>query len=65
MKLVIDEDRCEGHGKCVKAAPELFSFPEDSDYGVVLVDEVPEELKAKAEQAIRLCPRQAISWVKG
>ena len=45
------------------SAPEVFKLGED-DVSVVLVDEVPKELEEKVNRAIRLCPRQAIAWVK-
>lgn len=63
MKVVVSEDLCEGHGKCEMAAPEVFELRED-DLSHVLVDDVDEELAPKVERAIRLCPRQAIAWVK-
>jgi len=63
MKVVVNADMCEGHGKCQQAAPEVFKLGDD-DVSVVLVDDVPEALKGKVDRAIRLCPRQAISWVK-
>ena len=63
MKVEVSHDRCEGHGKCQTAAPEVFELRDD-DMSYVLIDVVPEHLKAKVELAIRLCPRQAIDWVK-
>lgn len=63
MKVVVDEDLCEGHGKCEAAAPEVFELGDD-DLSHVLVDDVHEELRAKVENAIRLCPRQAIRWAE-
>lgn len=63
MKVIVDEDLCEGHGRCETAAPEVFELGDD-DLSHVLVDDVPEELRAKVENAIRLCPRQAIHWEK-
>jgi len=63
MKVVVNADMCEGHGKCQQAAPEVFKLGDD-DVSVVLVDDVPEALKGKVDRAIRLCPRQAISWMK-
>lgn len=62
MNVTVDHDRCEGHAKCQAAAPEVFEVRDD-DLSYVLVDEVPEELVPKVEQAIRLCPRQAIVWL--
>ena len=61
MRVRVDPDRCEGHGKCEAAAPEVFRVGDD-DLSRVLVDEVPEELTAAVERAIRVCPRQAIAW---
>jgi len=61
MKVVVNPDKCEGHGKCEKAAPAVFKLGDD-DVSVVLVDEVPESLREQVERAIRLCPRQAIAW---
>lgn len=63
MKVVVNPDMCEGHGKCELAAPEVFKLGPD-DVSVVLVDDVPDSLKDKVDRAIRLCPRQAISWAK-
>lgn len=63
MKVEVNHDKCEGHGKCEQAAPEVFELRDD-DLSYVLVDEVPPEQKEKVDRAIRLCPRQAISWVE-
>lgn len=63
MKVVVNADMCEGHAKCEMAAPEVFKLGPD-DVSIVLLDDVPEDLKEKVDRAIRLCPRQAISWVK-
>lgn len=61
MKVTVNSDMCEGHAKCEKVAPEVFKVGED-DVSVVLVDEVAPDLVEKVERAIRMCPRQAISW---
>ena len=63
MKVVVNPDMCEGHGKCELTAPEVFKLG-PNDVSVVLVDDVPDSLKDKVDRAIRLCPRQAISWAK-
>lgn len=61
MKVIVNEDMCEGHGKCEMSAPEVFKLGPD-DVSIVLIDEVPTELEEKVARAIRLCPRQAIAW---
>jgi ferredoxin len=59
MKVMVDPDRCEGHARCVELAPEVFALNDDG-LSVVLLEHPGEELRAKVEAAVRLCPRQAI-----
>ncbi len=61
MKVVVDYDLCEANALCMKSAPEIFRVEED-DTLTVLVENVPANLKEKALEAARLCPRQAISY---
>ncbi|MCY1081923.1 ferredoxin [Archangium lansingense] len=63
MKIVVDWDRCEANGVCVRAASEAFNLDE-KDQLHVLVENVTPELRAKVEQAVRDCPRQALSLSK-
>ena len=63
MKVIVDHDRCEGHGKCVKEAPEVFALGDD-DLSVVKLADIPASLKEKVDHAIRLCPRQALDWAQ-
>jgi ferredoxin len=60
MKIVIDYDLCEANAVCMDVCPECFRVEED-DTLTVLIEEPPEELRGKVEEAVRLCPRQAIS----
>ena len=59
MKVVVDYDLCEANALCMEACPQVFRVEED-DTLTVLMDEVPEELRSKLQEAERLCPRQAI-----
>ena len=61
MKVTVDHDRCEGHGKCVMAAPDVFELRDD-DLSYVKLTDIPERLRDNVDEAIRLCPRQAIEW---
>ena len=63
MKVTVDHDLCEGNMKCQAAAPEVFEVRDD-DLAYVLVEEVPAELRANVENAVRLCPRQAVRWLE-
>ncbi len=60
MKVVVDFDRCESNAVCMGIAPEVFEVRDD-DFLYILQDEPGEELRAKVEEAVRLCPKQAIS----
>jgi len=59
MKVVVDYDLCEANALCMKAAPKIFRVEEDDTLSVLLED-VPDDLRASCEEAVRLCPRQAI-----
>jgi len=59
MKIVVDYDLCEANALCMEACPEVFRVEED-DTLTLLMEEVPENLRKKLEDAVRLCPRQAL-----
>lgn len=60
MKIVIDYDLCEANAVCMDVCPECFRVEED-DTLTVLIERPGEELRGKVEEAVRLCPRQAIT----
>lgn len=60
MKVVVEFDRCELHGDCVLAAPEVFDIGDDDEVVSLLDAEPAEELRAKVEEAVRNCPVAAI-----
>jgi ferredoxin len=59
-KVVVDFDRCESNALCMAAAPEVFEVRDDN-FLYVLQDEPPDTMRASVEEAVRLCPKQAIS----
>ncbi|MEW6474411.1 MAG: ferredoxin [Actinomycetota bacterium] len=61
MKLLVDRDRCQGHGRCNSIAPELFDLDE-LGYSVVLCEagQVPDQLSDRAIRAVGACPERAI-----
>ena len=60
MKVVVDFDLCEANAVCMGVCPEIFRVEED-DTLTILMESPPENLRAKLEESVRLCPRQAIS----
>jgi ferredoxin len=63
MKVVVDYDLCEANAVCMGVAPEVFRVEED-DTLTVLMENPPERLRAKVQEAVRLCPKQALSIVE-
>ncbi len=60
MKVIVDFDLCEANAVCMDVAPEIFKVDEQ-DMLHILIERPPEALRKKLEEAVRLCPRQAIS----
>ncbi len=61
MKVKIDSERCQGHGRCYDLAPALFG-EDDEGYGHVLGDgAVPPGKEHDARLAAANCPEQAIT----
>jgi ferredoxin len=60
VKVQIDPDRCQGHGRCYDLAPDLFGDDEEG-YGQVLGDgTVPPNREREARLAMVNCPEHAI-----
>ena len=60
MKIVVDYDVCESNAVCMAVAPEVFEVRDD-DFLYVLDENPPEALREKVEEAVRRCPKQAIT----
>lgn len=60
MRLVVNWSRCDGNGLCADKAPELLVMDND-DRPIVLQGEFGSVLRDKAEEAVRVCPKQALS----
>lgn len=58
MAIVIDEDACVGCESCVEVCPEVFEMNDDGDKAVV---KNPDSDADCVEEAIDLCPGEAIS----
>jgi len=60
VKIVVNYDLCEGNAVCVTAAPEVFAVDEN-DFVELRVAEPGPEMLAKVKEAVRRCPRNALS----
>ena len=52
MKVVVDELRCDAHGVCVDACPEVFALSDDDDKVRVLVEEPDESLREQLHRRV-------------
>jgi ferredoxin len=62
-KIEVDWGLCESNGVCMGIIPEVFRL-EDDDTLTVLQEDVTPENEAQVRDAVRQCPRQAISIVE-
>jgi len=59
MRVIVDRTRCQTHGQCEFAAPDVFSVGDD---GQVHHPEVlPEQARPAVMNAAGMCPVQAIT----
>jgi ferredoxin len=60
VRVVVDWDLCESNGLCMAAAPEVFEL-QDDDTLMILQETPGEALRSKVVDAVRACPKQAIT----
>ncbi|MFF4569323.1 ferredoxin [Streptomyces sp. NPDC001410] len=58
MKVVVDMNKCQDHGQCVFAAPDVFQL--DTDGRLAYVSDPDDALCDEVEEAADVCPLQAI-----
>jgi ferredoxin len=61
MRVIVDEQRCDAHGVCIDACPEVFALGDDDDVIQVLIEEPDESLRPALERAAAICPKAAIT----
>ena len=60
MKIVVDFDLCESNAICMQIAPDVFEVRDD-DFLYVLNEHPDEGDRARMEECVQRCPKQAIS----
>jgi ferredoxin len=58
MKVVVDMNKCQDHGQCVFAAPEVFQL--DANGRLAYVSDPDDAMLDEVEEAADVCPLQAI-----
>lgn len=59
LHVDVDLARCEGHGQCEFAAPDVFAVTDDDS--VEFVADPPESERAAVLKAAAVCPVRAIT----
>jgi ferredoxin len=72
MRIAVDLKTCENHGQCTFVAPDVFSLDDDGllSFRADAHDEyrsspIPQDLRDNVEDAIGMCPVQAIRELEG
>jgi ferredoxin len=58
MKVAVDMNKCQDHGQCVFAAPDVFRL--DDSGRLAYLSDPGDALRADVEEAADVCPMQAI-----
>ena len=60
MRIVLDSERCQGHGRCYSIAPELFGYDDEGQAVLLVAGELTDEQVERAQLACNNCPEYAI-----
>jgi ferredoxin len=61
MRIRVDPARCQGHNRCISAAPDLFDLDGEGYAAAVGDGTVPPHQHTLARLAVDNCPEEAIS----
>ena len=61
MKVLVDEERCEGHGRCYALAPTVFEPDDIGNANAIGDGAVAAGDEDRARLAAANCPEQAIT----
>ena len=64
MRVVADLSRCESNAVCMAVAPEVFEVRDDDRLYLVTNQPPPGPIAGRAREAVRRCPKQALSIVE-
>jgi ferredoxin len=60
MRILVDRDLCESNAVCARLVPDVFEVGDD-DQLHLKQERPPEALRARVAEAVRRCPKQALS----
>jgi len=60
LKIEIDMEKCQNYGQCVFEAEDIFQL--DDDGNIQYTKEVPDDRQDDVDNAVDVCPMQAINY---
>lgn len=60
MRIHLDAEKCQGHGRCYSLAPDLFDSDDLGSAVVIVTGDLDDAQLAKANLAAANCPEFAI-----
>jgi ferredoxin len=64
LRIRVDPDKCQGHGRCYALAPELFDVDDYGQSTAVGDGTVPAGLEERARLAVDNCPEYAVEVIE-
>lgn len=62
MEVKVDREVCELNEICTRIAPDVFRIDDKTDELEIVQPEPPSEMHDDVREAVRMCPKQAISF---
>lgn len=62
LRIELDRERCQGHGRCYVLASAVFAADDDG-YGVVVSETIGADLHEAARKGAGNCPEDAITLI--
>lgn len=59
-RVVVDYDLCESNAICMQVAPDVFEVRDD-DFLYLLTETPGDDARARVNESVQRCPKQAIS----
>ena len=63
MRVVVDYTLCESNAVCMRLVPEVFEVRDD-DRLYLKTERPADALRGRLDEAVRRCPKQALSIVE-
>jgi ferredoxin len=64
VRVQIDSEKCQGHGRCYDLAPDVFTDDEDGNGQVIGDGTITGPNEENARLAVANCPESAISLIE-